>query len=183
MLIHKINVRLSGDNEIEVRQLMFLELEEQVVFPDNHPYLHTYMVEGHPQVVGYTLDDYQETPIKPQVPYENTEPDTFDRALWEQYRLYRAVLLHEQSQVKLQENYLEDCAKYILRACVSDKDRDSVVSANDYDSIYRAVLCPEVKEEDILAALASVFQGHMEGNLLMDCIEETARIGRAIYAD
>lgn len=174
---------LSDGRPIEVRRLAFLELEDKVPYPDPGLYIHIYMVEGHPQQVAYDLDDYAEIPERPKTSLVEAQPGSYEAALWEQYNLYRAVLTHERKRQDIREQYLIDCAHYILKNCIGIDDRGRVITPDDYQVICHLALCPEVTERDIVAVLASTFQGHLEGQAFMDFGQETAQIGRQLFAN
>lgn len=174
---------LSDGQPVEVRRLRFLELEDEVPYLDPGLYIHTYMVEGHPQRVAYGFEDYAEIPERPKTPFAEAQPDSYETALWDQYHLYRAVLTHEHKRSALREQYLVDCARYILANCIKSADRERIVAPGDYDSVYRLALCPEVTEEDIIACLATTFQGYVEGQSFMDLAGEVKRVGWVLFAD
>lgn len=174
---------LSDGQPVEVRRLRFLELEDEVPYLDPGLYIHTYMVEGHPQEVAYGLEDYAEIPERPKIPLTKVQPDSYEAALWEQYHLYRAVLTHEHKRTELREQYLVDCARYILAFCLNPADQKRIVTSGDYKSVYRLALCPEVTEEDIIACLATTFQGYVEGQAFMDLAREAKGVGRILFAD
>lgn len=160
--------------------MAFLELEDQVSYPDPGLYIHIYMVDGHPQEVAYGLQDYAEIPERPKTPRAEAQPDSYEAALWEQYSLYRAVLTHEQKRTEIREKYLVDCARYILANCLDPSDRDRIVTPEDFDIIYHLALCPEITEEDIIACLANTFQSYMEGQAFVDLAKEAGEVGRVL---
>lgn len=179
-----MNKLLSDGQPVQgVRRLKFLELDDKVPYPDPGLYIHTYMVEGHPQQVAYGLDDYEEIPTRPKTPLAEARPGSYEAAIWEQYNLYRAILTHERHRQDIREQHLIDVARYILNACVSVEDRDRVVSPDDFKIIHRLALCPEVTEEDIIACLAATFQGYMEGQIFVEFAEEIAKVGRELFTD
>lgn len=178
-----MNNILSDGHSVEVRRLRFLELEDEVPYPDPGLYIHTYMVEGHPQQVAYGLNDYGEIPARPKTLFVDAQPNSYEAAVWEQYHLYRAVLTHERTRQDVREQYLIDCSRYILKECIGPEDRLRVVTPDDYRVIYNQALCPEVTEEDIVAVLATTFQGHLEGQAFMEFSEEAARIGNELFAN
>lgn len=160
-----------------------MELEDKVPYLDPGLYIHTYIVEDHPQQVAYGLDDYAEIPARPKTPFVEVESGSYEAALWEQYNLYRAILTHERKRQDIREQYLIDCTHYILENCIGTKDKKRVVTPEDFQVIYHQALCPEVTEGDIVAVLATIFQGHLEGKAFMDFSEEAASIGRQLFAD
>lgn len=174
---------LSDGQSVEVRRLAFLELEDKVPYPDPGLYIHTYMVEGRPQQVAYGLDDYAEIPERPKTSFAEARPGSYEAALWEQYNLYRAVLTHERKRQDFREQYLIDCAHYVLENCIGTDDRQRVITPDDYQVIYHLALCPEVTEGDIVAVLANTFQGHLEGQAFVDFGQETAQLGREFFAN
>ncbi len=174
---------LSDGLPIEVRRLQFLELEDQVPNEDPGLYIHTYVVNGYPQEVGYGLEDYAEIPERPAQPLHEAEVGSYLEAQWEQYNLYRAVLTHERKRADLRDKYLIDCAKYILETCISPEDRMRILTTEDYQMVYNAALCPEVTEGDIVAVLAQTFQGNVEGQAFVEFIESAAEIGRVLYSN
>jgi len=141
------------------------------------------MVEGHPQQVAYGLDDYAEIPGRPKGSFAEAQSGSYEAALWEQYNLYLAVLTHERKRQDIREQYLIDCARYILENCISTDDRLRVDNPNDFKMIHRLALCPEVTEEDIVAVLATTFQGYLEGAAFVDFGEEATRIGWELFTD
>ena len=174
---------LSDGQSVEVRRLRFLELEDEVPYLDPGLYIHIYMVEGHPQKVAYGFEDYAEIPERPKTPFAEAQPNSYEAALWDQYHLYRAVLTHEHKRRELEEQYLVDCARYILENCVNLSDRLRIVTPDDYKIVHRLALCPEVTEEDIIACLATTFQGYMEGQAFMDLAGEAEGVGRILFAN
>lgn len=174
---------LSDGRLVEVRKLAFLELEDKIPYPDPGLYIHTYIVEGHPQQVAYGLDDYAEIPERPKKPLVEAQPGSYEAALWEQYNLYRAVLTHERKRQDIREQYLVDCAHYILENCIDTEGRKRVVTPDDYTIIYHLALCPEVTKGDIVAVLANTFQSHLEGQAFVDFSREAAQIGRQLIAN
>ncbi len=46
---------------------------------------------------------------------------------------------------------------------VSPEDQERILTPEDYQVVYKGALCPEVTEGDIVAVLATIFQGHVEG--------------------
>jgi hypothetical protein len=178
-----MNNVLSDGQPIEVRRLAFMELELQVPYPDPGLYIHTYIVDGHPQPIAYGLDDYAEIPERPKTSFADIQPGSYDEALWQQYNLYRAVLAHERKRQDVREQYLEDCAQYILAHCIDPADGERIVTPDDFKIVHRLALCPEVTEEDIVAVLAGTFQGHLEGKAFMEFDQKVAGIGRNLHAD
>lgn len=174
---------LSDGRSVEVRRLAFLELEDLVPYADPGLYIHVYVVEGHDQPVGYGLSDFGEIPERPEGVYEETVPGTELHARWSQYNLYRAVLTHDRKRSELREVYLENCARHILTECIGPADRLRIVMPEDFEVVYRLALCPEVSEEDVVAVLATTFQGYMEGEAVVGVLEEAAWIGRFLYTD
>ena len=178
-----MNNILSDGKPVEVRRLIFLELEQKVPYPDPGEYVHTYMVEGHPQEVSYGMEDYSEIPTRPDTPLPEVEAGSYEAALWEQYHLYRAILHHEHNRSELRDRYLVDCAEYILVECVRSTDRSRIITPADYKVVHRLALCPEVTEEDIVAVLATTFQGYVEGQIFMDLIGEAKRFGGLLFSN
>jgi len=174
---------LSDGGPIKVRRLKFLELEEQCPYLDLGPYIHTYMVEGHPQQVAYGLQDFGETPERPDTPYEMAQPGSMEEALWGQYNLYRAILTHEHKRSQSRQDYLVETSRYILDNCIEPADRERIVTPEDFKLVYRLALCPEIVEEDIVAVLAQVFQSELEGEVFMGLIEKSQEIGRHLHSN
>lgn len=175
---------LSNGEPILVRRLYFLELDEKVPFKDVGPHIHTYIVDGgKEQRVAYGLEHFQVTPEKPKTPYEKaTNPETEEYALWARYNLYQAILLHEDGRHQARESHLVEIAKYILSTCISKEDRARVITPDDYEVVYRQALCPEIGEEDIIAVLASTFQGVLEGTIFVEQLGKTTSIRRKLQS-
>lgn len=162
---------------MEVRRLYFLELEDNIPYPDPGPYIHVYKYpEGGEQHVVYGLEDFDEVPVKPDILFELTQPGTEEYALWERYNLYQAILLHERNCSEIREQYLRDVAEYILRECISKEDRATLLIEQISD-VYRQALCPEVKEGDLMAVLADTFQGYVEGEIIVRLIKGITDFG------
>lgn len=165
---------------MDVRRLYFLELEDHIPYDDLGPYIHIYYYpEGGEQHVAYGLTDFDEVPVKPDIPFEQTQPDTEKYALWQQYNLYQAILLHENKRVEVQQEYLVAVSRYILENCISIEDRGTL-TIEQFSNVYRRALCPEVGEEDLLTVLADIFQGFVEGEIIARLIEKLAGFGGII---
>lgn len=167
---------------MEVRRLYFLELEDNIKWDDPGLYIHTYHYpEGGEQHVVYTLADFDEVPVEPDIVFELTQPGTEQYAFWERYNLYRAILLHEQKRAEIREDYLRRCSKYILEHCI--ENRQEVLTPQQFEELYRKALCPEVSEEDLIAVLANTFPGLMERKMSMEGNEQIEAFRRLILSD
>lgn len=175
---------LSDDGPILVRRLYFLELDEKVPFQDIGPYIYTYIIDGgKEQHVAYGLEHFQVVPGEPNTPFEKaTGPETEEFALWAQYNLYQAILLHEDRRHQARESHLVDIAKYILSTCISKEDWLRVVTPEDFGTVYRQALCPEVGEEDIIAVLADTFQGYLEGTIFVEQLSKSTTLRRQLQS-
>lgn len=169
---------------MEVRRLYFLELEDHVTFEDLGPYIHIYHYpEGGEQSVAYDLEDFEEIPDKPGTPFEQAEPGTELFALWQQYNLYQAILLHEGRRVELRNEYLRNVARHLLTTCISEEDRATITTPKQYGDLYMQAMCPEIGEEDIVAVLAGTFPGHLERAVLVGFLESLGPIWRELFSD
>lgn len=175
---------LSDGGPIFVRRLYFLELDEKVPFQDIGPYIHTYIIDGgKEQYVAYGLEHFQVVPDEPKTLFEKAlDPESEEYALWAQYNLYQAILLHEDRRHQARESHLVEIAKYILTTCISKEDWARVITPDDYDVVYRQALCPEVSEEDIIAVLADTFQGFMEGAIFVDQLSKFTALRRQLQS-
>lgn len=152
---------LSDGQNVEVRRLKFLEVEDNVLYPIEPPYTHTYQTAAGEQEIQYVLSDWDKPPEKPKQSFSKAKPDTELFAQWESYNLYQAVLLHEQRRADQTQKYLLSVARYVKNNCIPAKDKKRIVTPADYEAISQEALCPEVTMEDIEAELASTFQGLM----------------------
>ena len=150
---------LSDGKPISVRRLRFLELEDNVPYNVDPPYIHKYEVFGGVQEVPYSLRDWPTPPQKPDQPMSLVQPGSVLYAQWESYNLYQAVLLHTQRQREQERQYLVDCARYIKQKCIPAKDKVRVIEPEDYEAITFEAACPEVRREDLEAELSATFQG------------------------
>lgn len=175
---------LSDNEPILVRRLYFLELDEKVPFNDVGPYIHTYVLDGDKeQRVAYGLEHFQVVPEEPKTLFEKAlDPESEEFALWARYNLYQAILLHEDGRHQARERHLVSIAKYILSTCISKEDRARVITPDDFGVVYRQALCPEVSEEDIIAVLASTFQGLVEGEIFVEQLSKSTSLWRQLQS-
>lgn len=147
----------------EVRRLRFLELEDNLDYDVDPPYVHKYEAIGGVQEVQYVLSDWPDPPIRPDVPIEQAQPDTMEYAQWQSFMLYQAVLRHEQKRAEQMRVYMVQVARYIKAHCVDENFRPHIVTAQDAAKIENAAICPEVTQEDLERELARTFQGVLAG--------------------
>jgi hypothetical protein len=147
----------------EVRRLRFLELEDELDYNVDPPYVHKYKALGGVQEVQYVLSDWTTPPIRPDVPIEEAQPDTAEFAQWQSHTLYQAVLRHEYKRAEQTRQYMVDVSRHIKRTCVDDDFRPHIISPKDFSKVEAAAICPEVSKEDLEAELARTFQCILAG--------------------
>lgn len=161
-------VRLPTGFFIQVRRLGLYELDN-VRFEDLGSFTYTYELSGgKTKEAFYDISQWPEPPKAPAVPKEACDPTSMEAALWKVYDLYQSALLHRIKQVQAAELYAHDVARYILENCVKDVDRALVETAEAYEAVYQAAICPEVSIADIEAALAQTFKASFDGQPILD---------------
>lgn len=138
----------------QVRVLSFLELERKVPLPDIPKIKYTYKGEGGEFTEEYTLADFDEAIAQPKADASESE--------WERYLLYKKAVSREKAVREADRKYIIDCTEYILKTCLPKGVNADSLTPEEIDEVVRLATIPEVKEEDIDAALASVFQSILE---------------------
>jgi hypothetical protein len=166
-------VVLSSGIPVRIRQLELYELDN-VPYEDVGPYRHPYLINGQIREQIHDVSQWEEVPKKPKKGQEECEPGSIEEAQWQLYNTYQAALSHRLKQVELTEKWSNDVARYILKNCVSESDRQYIIEPEDYTTIYHAVIVPEVRLEDIERVLRSTFPGELQQSVsAISDIEET----------
>lgn len=148
-------VTLADGTEVMVKRLGLFELHDAQIGPaDPGDFTYTVRtVSGTEYQATYDLQAaLQEPPERPDDP-----DDTWAMTEWERYR---AAIAHHQERMDIAQRYEQGVADYILAHCVEAGLRDRL-TADDYLSIYKAALCPQLTVEDLAGVLDSVFPGQI----------------------
>lgn len=161
-------IRLPGGSFVRVRKLGLYELDA-CPFHDEGPFTYTYQLSGgKTKEAFYDISQWPEPPRPPAVPKEACDPQSMEASLWKVYDTYQSALLHRIRQVESAEVYAHGIAKYILANCLKDVDRALVVTAEWYEVVYGAAICPEVSLADIEAALSQTFKASFDNEPILD---------------
>ena len=156
--MHK-EVVLSDNEPCPVRVLGLFELDAVgPAIPGPYRY----------QVLTYTGQvfeaEYQipdEPPEKPEDP--EPEPNTLEWRALQDFETYQCAVAHEEDRAAAVEDWLNNCAAYILDRCLEPGDRERLVEPEDYATVYAAAVVPKLTMDDIENALAQVYRAEFAG--------------------
>lgn len=177
-------LKLSG-GLVALRKLRLYELDI-ITFDDPGPFVYEYVNAKTGRVTKrvYRVDQWPEPPRPPTRPEHECEPESYEADLWHVYNTYQSALLQRTKQVEAEENYSHDIARYVVRHCPHFPwwlkvyyrllnlfglsqvkiPQDCIISPEDYTSVYRRVLIPEVETGDIERVLRDMFPGFIRGS-------------------
>jgi hypothetical protein len=112
----------------------------------------------------YPLPD--EPPEKPDDP--EPEQGSIDWRNLQDYETYQCAVAHEETRAQAVEDWLNNCAAYILEHCVDDPAR--LVEPEDYEAVYAAATVPKIRFEDIEAVLAQTFRAEFGGRGVLEAL-------------
>jgi len=163
--VHK-EIVLSDGESCRVRCLGLFELD--AVGPEiPGPYRYSILTyTGQVYEAEYPLTD--EPPEKP----DEEEPEQGSIA-WRQlqdYETYLCALAHEKTRARAVEDWLDNCAGYMLAHCLDEADHERLVEPEDYEAVYSAVAVPRLRMDDIEAALAQVFRAEFGGRPILEAL-------------
>jgi hypothetical protein len=166
--VHK-EVTLSDGQPVQVRVLGLFELD--TVGPEiPGPYRYQVLTwTGRVYEIEYTPPD--EPPEKPDA--EEPEPRSLEWHQLQDYETYQAWLAHEADRVRAIEQWLENCAHYVLERCLEQEDRERIIEPEDYHAVHEAALVPRLRKEDIAQALAQTFRADFDGTPVLDALWRT----------
>lgn len=152
-------VTLSDGESCKVRQLALFELDSigrEVLGVYRYSLL---LASG--QIVEDTYDIRALTymPTMPDKPASEIEPNSPEWFQLQEFDTYTAALAHEKLRIESYEGYVSDIATYILNNCLSLDDRNRIIEASDWDTVYTAAIVPHLTEEGIAATLRDTFPG------------------------
>jgi hypothetical protein len=150
------SVTLSNGQTANVKRLGLFELDDYVTkdIPPEFTYT-VHLMSGRDVEVKYNLGEVDEEPPPPGLPYDECDEGTPEYYQWQSVFRHRQALEHEQARLDAYAEYCQQVATYIRQTCIPDGL--AVSTPDDWDKIYHAALCPQVKMEDIGAALRVSF--------------------------
>lgn len=158
-------VVLSDGQPASIRVLGLFELDG--VGPDiPGPYCYSILTySGQVYEAEYRLPD---TP--PEKPDGEPEPGTQAWKQRQEYDTYLCALAHEEARGRAVEDWLNNCAAYILAECLDEETRRRLVEPDDYQTIYAAALVPRLTKDDVAHALAQTFHAEFDGLPILDAL-------------
>jgi len=161
--VHK-EVTLSDGEPVKVRVLGLFELDAVgPAIPGPYRYqILTYT--GQVYEAEYPLTD--EPPEKPDE--DKPEPGSIAWRELQDYETYLCALAHEETRAQAVEDWLNNCAEYILDHCVEDATR--LVEPEDYETVYAAACVPKLRMDDIEAALAQTYRAEFAGRGILEAL-------------
>lgn len=152
-------VILSDGDTCRVRVLGLFELDgksREVPGPYRYSLL---LATGQVVEDEFDIRAFDEPPRPPDMPIEDIKPGTWEWNQLQQAETYQAALAYEKVRLEAYEGYINDIAAYILANCLEESDRARVITAGDWETVYRTALVPQLTQEVIAATLADTFPG------------------------
>lgn len=164
-----IEVELSNGQKVQVRRLGLFEMDD---IPKDVPGQYKFTVHllgGDTYDLVYDIETaLEKPPEKPSVPLEEAIAGEPEYYAWQEYLRFQEAVAH---QAKMFEGYAEYCeavAVYVRENCL---DEGLVVeTADDWEAIYNAALCPQVSLDDIKAAMLHNFGATWAGKEIFDAL-------------
>jgi len=125
------------------------------------------------QLLTYTGQVYEaEYPLPDEPPEKPEDPEPEQGSIeWrnlQDYETYLCALAHEEARVQAVEDWLDNCAAYILEHCIEDPRR--LVEPEDYEAVYAAATVPKLRMDDIEAALAQTYRAEFAGRGVLEAL-------------
>jgi len=156
--LHK-EVVLSDRDACSVRVLGLFELDAVgPVIPTAYRY-QILTFTGQVFETEYQIPD--EPPGKPDE--EEPEPNTPEWRALQDYETYQCAIAHEEERAAAVEDWLNNCAAYILEHCLAPGERERLTDPEDYATLYAAAVVPKLTMDDIEEALAQVYRAEFAG--------------------
>lgn len=156
------SVVLSDGEPCRVRQLGLFELDgkgREILGPYKYSML---LITGVVVEDTYDLRSLDEEPEPPSMPPDKIEAGSVEWYQLQEFTTYQAAISHEKTRAESYQDYCLDIAQYILQYCLNPEDRHRVVTEDDWQAVYQAVLCPELTMEGVTACLRDVFYGYLQ---------------------
>lgn len=110
--------------------------------------------------VIYEGSRWDDPPPKPDIPEWEIEKDSEEWYALREWQLYNAWLTHEEKRRDSMEEYMLAAAEHVIERClVRRKDRDKIVTQEDWGRVIEAGITEEVTASDLQKVLAATFQG------------------------
>lgn len=157
---------LSDGEPCSVRVLGLFELD--AVGPDiPGPYRYSILT-----YTGQVYEDEYELPDTPpdRPDDENPEHGSPEWRRLQDYETYLCALAHQEARARAIEEWLNNCAAYILEHCLKPEDGARLVEAGDYQAVYAAATVPKLRLEDIQTTLMNTFRAEFEGRAILDAL-------------
>jgi hypothetical protein len=152
-------VELSDGAPCPVRMLGLFELD--AVGPDiPGPYRYSILTyTGQVYEAEYEMPDTP--PEKPDA--DEPEPNSLEWRQLQDHETYLCAVAHEETRARAIEEWLNNCAAYILEHCIDADDRARLVEPEDYQAVYAAATVPRLKLDDIETTLRQTFRAEFGG--------------------
>ncbi len=118
----------------------------------------------------YPLDRITAPPAKPDIRVELLVEGTQEWLDYREWETYRAALMRRAEQREAQQRWLLNAARHIAKTCVSDEDRQRLVTDKDWDTVYAAALVPRLSIEDLETALQDTYGVTFDDAPLLDAL-------------
>jgi hypothetical protein len=88
----------------------------------------------------------------------------------QEYDTWLCAVAHEDTRTRAIEEWLNNCAAYIVQNCLEPADRERLVEPEDYQAVYHAALVPKLTRDDVARALSQTFRAEFEGLPILDAL-------------
>lgn len=134
------------------------------------PYTYTvHLLGGDDFEMTYDIEAALETPPeKPALSIEEALDGSPEYYQWKDWLRFQEALAHQSKMFEGYAEYCERVAIYVRENCLPDDVQ--IETADDWEAIYNAALCPQVTLEDIKTAMAHNFGATWGGKQLFDAL-------------
>lgn len=140
--------------------------------PKDIPGPYTYVVDllgGDSFEMVYDIEDaLANPPQQPATAIEEALDGSPEYYQWKEWLRFQEALDHQSKMFEGYAEYCERVAVYVRENCLPDDVQ--IETAEDWEAIYNAALCPQVTLEDIKTAMAHNFGATWGGKQLFDAL-------------
>lgn len=171
-------IKLSDGEDFRVPILGIFELDDLRPKPIG-PFTYEMEMAGKTYEVEYDMTQWVEPPEKPDMPENEIKTDTPEWFALQNWRLYKAALVHEERRMEQQVDFVEKVAKYILKKCPDDINR--IATPEDWQKVYKAALVPQLNMSILAETLEKTYQAEFEGVNVLVALQNIERDNSGKY--
>jgi len=171
----EVRIVLSDGKPCDIKKLGLFDLDG--VGPTMvGPFTYTYTLANGQEVVdSYDIHVITTPPSHPGVPENEIVPHTPQWYALLEWQTYRAAVSHEYKRQDSVATHILEVSKFIVDHCVPIGDISRIQTDEDWDTVYRAAIVPEVTFELLQQVMKDTFAASFDGKELFNAMQSTAK--------